>query len=192
MPKSGSFSRKPNRKKAGDAIETCHLRRGCLDRSRMHRRTRRTHRAEETSPRPLHLQEPRDDIWPTEVAPVIRRSGDGVELVQLEWGLDPGRPKAPPVLNFRTEGRRFANGSCLVRASHFFEFTGAKAPKAKWRFTLAGLECFCFAGLWHPSTRSGLGAFAIVTTTPGPDIAAILKRQVVRYGRKPFRRMQLE
>ena len=29
--------------------------------------------------------EPRDDIWPTEVAPVIRRREHGVELVQLRW-----------------------------------------------------------------------------------------------------------
>jgi hypothetical protein len=27
--------------------------------------------------------EPRDDIWPTEVAPVSRRRDDGVEIVQL-------------------------------------------------------------------------------------------------------------
>lgn len=35
--------------------------------------------------------EPRDDIWPTETAPVIRRHEDGVELVQLRWGLSSGR-----------------------------------------------------------------------------------------------------
>ena len=31
--------------------------------------------------------EPRDDIWPTEIAPVIRRVDGGVELAQLRWGL---------------------------------------------------------------------------------------------------------
>ena len=61
--------------------------------------------------------QPRDDIWPTETAPVLRRAeGDGVELAQLRWGLDPGRPKAPPVINFRSEGRHFAKGRCLVPA----------------------------------------------------------------------------
>jgi putative SOS response-associated peptidase YedK len=64
--------------------------------------------------------EPRDDIWPTETAPIIRRHGDGVELAQLRWGFAPGRPKAGPVINFRSEGRRFPNGRCLVPASHFF------------------------------------------------------------------------
>lgn len=85
--------------------------------------------------------EPRDDIWPTDIAPVIRRHGDGVELAQLRWGLAPGRPKAPPVINFRSEGRRFPKGRCLVPASHFLEFTGAKSPKAKWKFTKAGEDC---------------------------------------------------
>jgi len=35
-----------------------------------------------------HL-EPRDDIWPTETTPVLRRAGDSVELVQLRWASDP-------------------------------------------------------------------------------------------------------
>lgn len=122
--------------------------------------------------------EPRDDIWPTEPAPVIRRTEEGVEITSLRWGLDAGRPKAPPVINFRSEGRHFARGRCLVPASHFFEFTGAKAPKSKWRFTLAGAEWFCFAGLWRASATGG-DAFTILTTAPGPDVAPIHDRQVV-------------
>ena len=75
--------------------------------------------------------EPRDDIWPTETAPVLRRAGNAVELAQLRWGFAPGRPKAGPVINFRSEGRRFPTGRCLVPASHFYEFTGAKSPKVE-------------------------------------------------------------
>src|SRR5712675_2405191 len=37
--------------------------------------------------------EPRDDIWPTEPAPVFRRREHGVELAQLRWGFPPARPK---------------------------------------------------------------------------------------------------
>jgi putative SOS response-associated peptidase YedK len=126
---------------------------------------------------PPNLQ-PRDDIRPTELAPVIRRAGDGVDLVQLRWGLDPGRPKASPVINFRSEGRHFANGRCLVPASHFFEFTGTKTPKSKWRFTMVGEDWFCFAGLWRPSAKGG-DAFTLLTTAPGPDVAPIHDRQMV-------------
>jgi putative SOS response-associated peptidase YedK len=91
-----------------------------------------------------------------------------VELAQLTWGFAPGRPKAGPIINFRSEGRRFPNGRCLVPASHFFEFTGTKAPKAKWKFTKAGEEWFCFAGLWRPATDDTPEAFTILTTEPTP------------------------
>lgn len=70
--------------------------------------------------------EPREDIWPTDKAPVIRRLEDGTnEFTEVRWGFPPGRPKAGPVINFRSEGRKFTHGRCLVSASHFFEFTGA-------------------------------------------------------------------
>ena len=123
--------------------------------------------------------EPRDDIWPTEIAPVIRRVDGGVELGQLRWGFAPSRPKAPPVINFRSEGRRFGSGRCLVPASHFFEFTGKKSPKSKWRFTLTGADWFCFAGIWRPATDDTPEAFTLLTTEPSPDVAPIHDRQVV-------------
>lgn len=123
--------------------------------------------------------EPRDDIWPTEVAPVIRRHGEGVELAQLRWGFAAGRPKAPPVINFRSEGRHFAQGRCLVPASHFFEFTGKKSPKTKWKFTKAGEDWFCFAGLWRPASGDIPEAFTLLTTEPGPDVAPYHDRQIV-------------
>ena len=123
--------------------------------------------------------EPRDDIWPTETAPVLRRAGNSLELVQLRWGLGAGRPKAGPVINFRSEGRRFPTGRCLVPASHFYEFTGAKPPKSKWRFTTAGEDWFCFAGLWRPATSETPEAFTLLTTAPGPDVAPIHDRQMV-------------
>jgi putative SOS response-associated peptidase YedK len=98
-------------------------------------------------------------------------------LAQLRWGFPPSRPKAPPVINFRSEGRKFANGRCLVPASHFFEFTGARAPKSKWKVTRIGAPWFCFAGLWR-ATEVG-EAFTLLTTEPGPDIAPYHDRQVV-------------
>ena len=123
--------------------------------------------------------EPRDDIWPTEIAPVIRQTDDGIEFAQLQWGFPPAKPKGPLVINFRSEGRRFPKGRCLVPASHFFEFTGAKSPKSKWKFTKTGEEWFCFAGLWRPMPDGSGDAFTLLTTEPGPDVARIHNRQVV-------------
>lgn len=131
--------------------------------------------------------EPRDDIWPAEIAPVFRRHGDGVELAQLRWGFPPGRSKGAPVINFRSEGRRFASGRCLVPASHFFEFTGTKSPKSKWRFIKAGEDWFCFAGLWRPADGDLPEAFTLLTTAPGSDVAPIHNRQMVVLERSDWR-----
>ena len=123
--------------------------------------------------------EPREDNWPTDKAPVIRRLEDGTnEFAEFRWGFPPGRPKGPPVINFRSEGRRFSVGRCLIPASHFFEFTGIKSPKQKWKFTKAGEDWFCFAGLWRPMPQGG-EAFTLLTTAPGPDVAPIHDRQMV-------------
>ena len=123
--------------------------------------------------------EPRDDIWPTDVAPIIRPAQGGVEIAQMRWGFPAPRPKAPPVINFRSEGRRFERGRCLVPASWFYEFRGAKAPKEKWKFTKAGEDWFCFAGLWRPASDNGPEAFTLLTTEPGADVAPIHNRQMV-------------
>ena len=131
------------------------------------------------SPRGAPNLEPRDDIWPTETAPILRRHADGVELAEVRWGFAPSRPKAAPVINFRSEGRRFTNGRCLVPASHFYEFTGTRSPKAKWKFTKTGEDWFCFAGLWRPAQGNAPEAFTLLTTAPGPDVAPIHDRQMV-------------
>jgi putative SOS response-associated peptidase YedK len=123
--------------------------------------------------------EPRDDIWPTDTAPVIRQTEDGHEFAQLRWGFPPAKPKGPPIINFRSEKRRFPAGRCLVPASHFFEFTGTKSPKTKWKFTKPGEEWFCFAGLWRPMPDGSGAAFTLLTTEPGPDVAPIHDRQMV-------------
>ena len=77
---------------------------------------------------------------------------------------------------FPSEGRRFPVGRCLVPASHFFEFTGTKSPKTKRKFTKAGEDWFCFAGLWRPMAAGG-EAFTLLTTEPSADVAPIHDRQ---------------
>jgi putative SOS response-associated peptidase YedK len=83
------------------------------------------------------------------------------------------------VINFRSEGRRFSKGCCLIPTSHFFEFTGARPPKSKWKFTKTGDDWFCFAGLWRPTPDGAGDAFTILTTEPGADVAPIHNLQVV-------------
>jgi putative SOS response-associated peptidase YedK len=97
----------------------------------------------------------------------------------MRWGFPPARPKAPPVINFRSEGRRFERGRCLVPASWFYEFRGDKVPKEKWKFTKRGEDWFCFAGLWRSANDNGPEAFTLLTTAPDPDIAPVHNGQMV-------------
>lgn len=128
--------------------------------------------------------EPRDEIWPTELAPVIRPVADSVELVHLPWGLAPSNPKGRVVINMRSEGRSFTRDRCLVPASHYYEFTGAKSPKTRWRFTKADEDWFCFAGLLGPGKDDQ--AFTLLTTDAGPDVAPIHNRQPVVLDREAW------
>lgn len=123
--------------------------------------------------------ESREDIRPTDPAPIVRRVEGGAEFVSLRWGFPPARPKAGPVINFRSEGRSFDRGRCLVPASHFFEFTGAKAPKSKWKFTRPDGAPFCMAGFWREGSGDESAAFTLLTIAPGPDVAPYHDRQIV-------------
>ena len=128
-------------------------------------------------------------IRPTDTAPIVRPFGDGCELTQLRWGFVDERPKAGPITNFRSEGRRFANGEdrgrCLAPATAFYEFTGSKSPKSRWRFTEAGQPWFCLAGLWR-RYPDGAERFTLLTTEPGPDMAPYHNRQVVLLPREAW------
>lgn len=119
--------------------------------------------------------EPRDEIWPTESAPVIRLADGAAALNQIPWGMAPSRPKAPVVINLRSEGRGFIRGRCLVPASHYFEFTGTRSPKTRWRFTRVDGAWFCFAGMIGRGTDGE--AFSLLTVAAGPDVAPIHARQ---------------
>jgi putative SOS response-associated peptidase YedK len=121
--------------------------------------------------------EPRDSIRPTDPAPIVVGSPDGAELKQLRWGFQ--QPGRPPVINFRSEGRRFSSGRCLIPTDGFYEFTGTKSPKSKWLFTRADSDdFFCIAGLVRDDR------FTMLTCEPGPDIAPYHDRQIVILPRK--------
>ena len=110
----------------------------------------------------------------------MRAAGNGIELTPMRFGFPPSSPKGGPVFNFRSEGRRFDKSHrCLIPASAFFEFTGAKYPKTKHRFTLADAPFMAIPGLCRDGNGSLPAAFTMVTTEPGSDIAPYHSRQVV-------------
>lgn len=113
--------------------------------------------------------EPRDDIRITDRAPIVVARSAGPTLTIAPWSWTGAHGK--PVFNFRSEGRSFSGTQrCLIPADGFFE--GSKKA-TKWRVSMAGQPWFWIAGVVRD------GAFAMLTTEPGPDIAPHHSRQVV-------------
>ena len=149
---------------------------------------------------PLHFPEglpnlaPLDSIRITDPAVIIRASrerqdaaetGLQAELVQRRWSWP--APNGKPVFNFRSEGRAFDRGRCLIVADGFYEYTDrtgedggrkGKAKKDRWLFTKKGEAWFCIAGLWRESREVG-EACTMLTIAPGADVAPYHNRQIV-------------
>ena len=103
-----------------------------------------------TRPRPGDAPnlEPEWDIRPTQAQWIARPAEDGLELVRARWWLIPRwhrgtvrkfklttfNAKSETVATARTFRDSFARRRCLVPASCWYEWTGAKGAKQKWRF----------------------------------------------------------
>ena len=120
------------------------------------------------------------DICITDPAPVVRAAGSGsYDLVVRRWSW-PG-PNGKPVYNFRSDGREFTSGRCLILADAFYEFTAPSDPKQKrkdrWRFSDPSGESLGIAGLIRSVPEIG-EAFTMLTCPPGEDVAPYHHRQV--------------
>ncbi|GLS41720.1 DUF159 family protein [Mesorhizobium tianshanense] len=121
-----------------------------------------------------------DDIRINDMGPVMRATGNMIELAQMNFSFPPSGPRGGPVFNFRSEGRDFTDSKrCLIPASGFYEFTGKKYPKTKHRFSLVGAPFMAIAGLWREAQGNHPASFTMLTTSPGPDVAPYHDRQVV-------------
>lgn len=130
----------------------------------------------------------REDIRISDATPIVRSAGGSLkagELVVRRWSW-PGQG-GRPVYNFRSEGREFTGGRCLVLADGFYEFTApqpGQKRKTKWLFTLKEHEWFCIAGIWRAHPQAG-EAFTMLTMEPGEDVKPFHHRQII-----PLRRDQ--
>lgn len=138
--------------------------------------------------------EPRD-IRPTNQAPVLRPVDGGLELKEMRWGLVPWYWKKPvkefklSTWNARTDNveksgafqSAFREKRCLVPASAFYEFTGTKYPKTRWRFSLPDQDWFCLAGLWDKAaTPDGdIESFTFLMTDAAEFVKKYHDRQPV-------------
>lgn len=122
------------------------------------------------------------DIGITDPAPIVRAASDpevGYDLLVRRWSW-PG-PGGKPVYNFRSDGREFSSGRCLILADGFYEFTTPADPKQKrkdrWLFSGRSGGLLGIAGLVRTVPEVG-EAFTMLTTEPGSDVAPYHHRQV--------------
>ena len=120
------------------------------------------------------------DICITDPGPIVRATDSGgFELVVRRWSW-PGT-NGKPVYNFRSEGRAFPSGRCLIIADGFYEFTTPADSKQKrkdrWLFTNSREPMIGIAGLVREAPGIGQ-AFTMLTTEPGPDVAPYHGRQI--------------
>ena len=147
----------------------------------------------------LPLIEPSADVRPTEMRPIVRltRSGEGRECVLARWGLVPPWAKdikfGVKCINARAESaaeapafrEAFQRKRCLIPATAFYEWSGEKGRKTKWRITVRDEPLFAFAGLWEwwrdPSKRDepGVETYTILTTEPNDILSDIHDRMPV-------------
>lgn len=110
---------------------------------------------------PRNLQ-PRYNVAPTTTIEVIRPSSAGNELVQMRWGLAPSwwkKPlrELPATFNARAETiaekpmfrSAFAARRCIIPASGFYEWTGAKGAKTAHYLSASDRRPLAFAGLYE-------------------------------------------
>lgn len=133
-------------------------------------------------PEGLPNLQPRD-VAITDSAPIVRTGEGGFQLVVRRWSW-PG-PGGKPVYNYRSDGREFGIGRCLILTDGFYEFTKpadtAQKRKDRWLFTSASEPMIGIAGLFRTAPDAG-EAFTMLTTEPGPDVAPYHSRQVAVVG----------
>lgn len=137
------------------------------------------------------------DLRPTDTAPVVRRArkSDEREVALLRWGLVPSWAKdlkfGTRCINARAETLTstpafrlaYQQRRCLVPVNAFYEWSGERGHKIKWRIALKDEPLFALAGLWEwwrpPGAERGTETYTIVTTRASDLLEPIHDRMPV-------------
>jgi putative SOS response-associated peptidase YedK len=139
---------------------------------------------------------PNPDWRPTNNAPVIRLAADGArECLLARWGLVPGwapdlkfgtrciNARAETVAKLPAFRNAFRRQRCLVPVNAFFEWSGDKGNRIKWRIALRSEPLFALAGLWEwwrdRDSGEGVPSYTIVTCAANAAIAPLHERMPV-------------
>ena len=86
----------------------------------------------------------------------------------------------------------YAKRHCLVPLNAFFEWSGEKGHKTKWRIRMKDEPLFALAGLWEwwrdPSTQQGVETYTIITTEANAVLAPVHDRMPVIIGAADYAR----
>jgi putative SOS response-associated peptidase YedK len=143
-----------------------------------------------------NLFQPRYNIAPMQIVPVVRDAESERIISTLKWGLVPSWSKDAEIgnrmINARAETltekpsfrEAFSKRRCLIPTSGFYEWkktnSGAKQP---FYFYLKEKEVFGFAGLWEEwlDKESGelLETFTIITTAANDVLKPVHDRMPV-------------
>ncbi len=136
---------------------------------------------------------PRFNIAPTQSAPICYTEGDTVTYSYARWWFVPHWHKGEPkdwkatTFNAKIETARekptfrtaWKSGRCIVPASGYYEWTGAKGHKQPWYISVnQNIPVFFFAGLYARSAEGQL-SYAILTRDAEPEIARLHDRMPV-------------
>ncbi|RED11901.1 SOS response-associated peptidase [Pontivivens insulae] len=108
-------------------------------------------------------------------------------LESARWGMIPtgavnarGRPMLEPLINIRSETlhektafERIQQNRCILPCDGWYEWTGEKRKKQRWRIGAIDKRLLCFAAIYDiwdaPGGRQVLN-FATLTCEPNPDV----------------------
>jgi putative SOS response-associated peptidase YedK len=139
---------------------------------------------------------PNIDWRPTDRAPIVRLATDGArECVLARWGLVPSwapdlkfgtrciNARAETVAKLPAFRGAFRKRRCLVPVNAFFEWSGEKGHRLKWRIGLREEPLFALAGLWEwwqdRESGTGVDSYTIVTCAANAAIAPLHDRMPV-------------
>jgi putative SOS response-associated peptidase YedK len=132
--------------------------------------------------------QPRHNVSPTQLMPVITKAGGSNQLELMSWGLIPSWSREPKeFINARSETaatkpsfrRAFRTQRCIVPASGFFEWKKTASGKLPYLLGVKGQELFGMAGLydtWTAPDGSPIKSYTILTCGPNELTATIHDR----------------
>ena len=127
--------------------------------------------------------QPRYNVAPTQLHPIVREEGAHRSLARAAWGLT-SSPGPTPHINARAESaatkptfrRAFEARRCVVPADGFYEWTSGpgKGTRQPVWFHAPDGALLLLAGLWEE--RAGTLAFTILTTAANDVVAKVHDR----------------